>query len=196
VQHFLSRPVTWSRHDGITAPGHWTQGQPNTVINGDLNVAGNLMVGTGKHDGGFLIVFGDVKCQNFCSAPGFTFACTGSLSASQAVIATAGNSATYVAGRTVTTFLDSGAGAWLTLFDSKSLAVGHLSRYVMINGRPVRQGKPDLLSLLVPKALETEEWDSLSAGEQKNESPKDYVRVDTQAVRSLMAQGESILKAS
>ncbi|RKG77994.1 hypothetical protein, partial [Corallococcus terminator] len=181
-----------------TGPATWMQSNPYTLVMGPLEVDGNVLVSTGKHDDGVLIVFGDVTCRNLFVDAGFSFVCTGTLRVREALVSRAADSITYVAGAVEAELLDSGSGAWLTLFgDPSLLRVKHLTHYVMHGRTPIKPPKqPDLRTLVVPEVLDTEEWDSLSQEEQAEESPEALIKLDTRAVRKRLMSGASLFSAS
>jgi hypothetical protein len=196
LEGFRKIDVPWSGADGISGSGAvWKMTEPNVEVASSLYIPGTLLVKTGKHDWGFLLVHGDVHCRNLVVASGFTFVCTGSLLVEESIIATAGDSVTYVGGEVHARFLDSGSGAWLTAFRDNAIKVAEVCGYTMF-GSTVTKGKADIVSLLVADAVESEEWDSLSPEEQEEEGPyrADYLRVDDGAARRILASGKSILR--
>jgi hypothetical protein len=93
--------------------------------------------------------------------------------------------------------VDSGAGAWLTLFgDPSGLRAKYLTHYV-IHGRKAlkTQNPPDLRALVAPEVLDLEEWDSLSPEGQANEDPKRIIKLDESAARGRLATGASLFLA-
>ncbi|RKG61399.1 hypothetical protein D7V80_34730 [Corallococcus sp. CA054B] len=177
-----------------TGAAPWRPPNAYTLVMGSLDVEGNVLVEAAGHDEGVLVVFGDVTCRNLFVGVGFTFVCTGTLRVKETLVATSMDSVTYAAGVVEAEVVDSGSGAWLTLFgDASQLHVKHLTYYVM-NGRKVikSQNPPDLRTLVVPEVLDLEEWDSLSAEEQADEDPKDIIKLDAGAARERLARGESL----
>lgn len=194
---FREMDIPWSGAEAISKEGPvWKMNEPNVEAASSLYLPGTLLVKTGKHDGGFLLIHGDLHCRNLVVASGFTFVCTGSLFVEESIIATAGDSTTYVGGQVHAGFLDSGSGAWLTVFREDALRVKELCGYVMGGGSVVANGEAELVSLLVADAIESEEWDSFSPEEQEEERPhkSDYLRVDDGAARRILAAGKSILR--
>lgn len=179
----------------VTAPV-WRPPQSFVWIEGDLHVDGNVVVGTGKDDFGVLVVVGNVTCRNLVTAAGWSFVCTGSLACEEAVVATLADSVTYVGKNVSASFVDSGSGAWLTLFGGKNALQAPVSGYVMSEGdKPVYEESPvELESLVVKEAIESEEWDAMSADERRGEKRSDYLRVDAQAALQRIAKGTSILR--
>lgn len=196
ARRFLKMGLPWEVIEGLNDQARvWRLPTPNLLVDGDLKIQGTLEVGTGEHDGGFLIVLGDVHCGNFVVQSGFTFLCTGSLVAKESIIATSGDSVTCVGGAVTAHFLDSGSGAWLTIYEPTSLNVEHLAGYVMVEGRPLRgAGQADIATLLKPEVIEREEWASLDPEEREGESEADYIRVDDSAARRILARGGTILR--
>lgn len=170
---------------------------PFVVIDGDLHVSGNLVVATGKHDGGVLVVLGNVQARNVAVGAGWSLVCTGDLHAEEVIESCADDSVTYVGGRVGAYLLDSGSGAWLTMFGSRTaLRATHVSGYVMNAKGDVWEPKAtaDVTEIVIDDALETEEWDSLDAEDRKGESKADYVRVDTDAVLRILGKGGGVLR--
>lgn len=170
---------------------------PETVIVGDLRVSGNLLVATGKHDGGTLIVLGNVHARNVAVGAGWSLVCTGDLHAEEVIASCAADSVTYVGGRVGAHLLDSGSGAWLTMFaDRAALRATHVSGYVMSAKGAVWEPKRkvDVTDVVIDDAIETEEWDAMDADDRKGEQKADYVRVDTDAVLRIVGKGGSVLR--
>ncbi|MCY1044723.1 hypothetical protein OV208_25630 [Corallococcus sp. bb12-1] len=201
VRNLLTLDVEepWDERSQVKQTGSatWTPSNPYTLVMGPLEVDGNVLVSTGKHDDGVLIVFGDVTCRNLYVGVGFSFVCTGTLRVREALVTRAADSIAYVAGAVEAELLDSGSGAWLTLFgDPSLLRVKHLTHYVMHGRTPIKPPKqPDLRTLVVPEVLDTEEWDSLSAEEQAEESPEALIQLDTRAVHKRLMSGASLFLA-
>ncbi|RKH10483.1 hypothetical protein D7V97_13710 [Corallococcus sp. CA053C] len=189
----------WAELDGVkqAGPAPWRPPHPYTLVKGPVELDGNMLVESAGHDQGVLVVFGDVTCQNLFVGVGFSFVCTGTLRVREALVARSADSVTYAAGVVEAQLVDSGSGAWLTLFgDASQLHAKHLTHYVM-NGRKVikSQKPPDLRTLVVPEVLDTEEWDSLSAEEQTDEEPEVLIQLDARAVRKRLASGASLFLA-
>jgi len=198
IEKLASTSPSWERlgPQRITAPCHRPRA-PFTVVVGDLRVSGNLVVATGKHDFGVLIVLGHVHARNVAVAAGWSLVCTGDLHAEEVIEACAGDSVTYVGGRVGALLLDSGAGAWLTMFGARThLHATHLTGYVMSAKNQVWKPKAavDVTDVVVDAALETEEWDSLDAADRVGERRADYVGVDTDAVLRLLGKGGGVLR--
>ncbi|TSC25214.1 hypothetical protein [Corallococcus sp. Z5C101001] len=174
----------------------WRPAQPYTLVKGPLEVEGNVLVEAAGHDQGVLVVFGDVTCRNLYVGVGFSFVCTGTLRVKEAIVATAADSVTYVAGAVEARLLDSGSGAWLTLFgDPSLLRVEHLTYYVMHGKKPIKSPPPpDLRTLVVPEVLDLEEWESLSPEEQADEQPEDLIKLDNRAARKRLGSGASLFQ--
>jgi hypothetical protein len=103
------------------------------VIEGGLT-AGKLVLGDARSDFGIVIVLGDVTCTSLDVTPGWTFVCTGALTAKGTITATASDSATYVGGSVCAKLVKSGKGAWLTLFGGAASLEAKVSHYVMVDG--------------------------------------------------------------
>ncbi|XXF79666.1 hypothetical protein P2318_07880 [Myxococcaceae bacterium GXIMD 01537] len=187
----------WTELAGVkhAGPQPWVQPEAYTLVLGSLEVEGNVVVSSGKHDDGVLIVFGDIVCQNLVVGVGFSLVCTGSIRAREAIVSTAQDSITYVGGAAEAELLDSGAGAWLTLFgDPSLLRVKHLTGYVMHGRTPIKlPQRPNLMELVAREAIETEEWDSLSEEERAKYNPADLLRLDSYAVLKLLRRGDRLL---
>ena len=159
VRDILTLDVAWGEFAEVkqTGPAPWKLSNPYTLVRGPLEIEGNLMVADFKHDEGVLIVFGDVTCQNLYVDAGFSFVCIGTLRVRETLVTRRSDSITYVAGAVEAELLDSGSGAWLTLFgDPSLLRVKHLTYYVMHGRTPIMSPKPpDLRMLVVPDVLDT-----------------------------------------
>lgn len=160
----------------------WRPGSPGLIVEGDLVVEGNVIVGTGKHDFGVVIVVGAIRCRNLMVAAGFSLVCAGAVTVDEALIASAADSTAYVAGTVTAPFLASGDGAWLTVFDREQLAVGAITRYTVVHaGPPVRPPRAaDVGELLVDDVLRLDEQQKV---------------IDLTAVRTRLAAGGSILRS-
>ena len=173
----------------------WRPKSAWTIIDGDLDLGGNVIVATGKHDYGALLVRGDVRCRNLVVGNGFSFACSGDLTVKEAIVASAADSTCYVAGKVRARLVDSGSGAWLTIFSPAQLMAKHVSGYVMVGAKPLQpKRRADLKKLLVPRAVEREEWDAMDAEDREGEDASDYIRVDDRAAFGLLAKGGTILR--
>lgn len=159
----------------------WRPASPGLIVEGDLVVAGNVIVGTGKHDFGVVIVVGDIRCRNLMVATGWSLACAGAITVDEALITSAADSTAYVAGKVRAAFLSSGDGAWLTVYDRKQLAVAAVTRYTSVyGGKPERpQQAADVGELLVVEVQRSDEQRQV---------------IDLGAVRTRLAAGDPILR--
>lgn len=159
----------------------WRPGAPGLIVEGDLVVPGNVIVGTGRHDHGVVIVGGEIRCRNLMVAAGFTLLCAGAVTAAEALIANAADSVTVVAGTVTAALLASGDGAWLTVFDRGQLAAAAVTRYVCVHGRAreVPKRAADVGALLAAEMVCNDD-----------ERPQ----IDLGAVRSRLDAGGSILR--
>ena len=191
-----SAGVEWVRIGPVDSDSNvWRPTAPYLEIEGDLRCTGNIVVATGKHDFGTVVVSGDVSCRNLVVGSGFFLLCGGGIDASETIIATAADSGTYVAGPVKARLLDSGSGAWLKAYDSAQLEGSGLYGYAMVAGRPHSAASPvDLETVLRSDAIETEEWDSLDDDERIGETRAEYIRVADSAARRILGAGGSILR--
>ena len=171
----------------------WRPPAAYCVVEGDLVVNGNLVVGTGKHDRGMLIVFGNVVCRNVITLAGWSLVVTGSLSAEEVIVATAVDSTTYVGGSVRAILLESGPGAWLTLFDAKKLAA-KVTGYVLVGARVLKPKSAGSAAILVPAVVESEEWDAMAEEDREGEAEEDYVSVKVDAAAKRLAKGLGLLR--
>jgi len=173
----------------------WQPASEAMAINGDLEVDGNIVVSTkAKVDDTFLIVFGSIKCRNLIMGPQTTMLCLGDVRVNEVMSCTAGDSICEVAGEVHAFLLDSGSGAWLTIYDEKQLAVDHLAGYVMVGGRPLKpEKKVDLTKYVIEEAIEFEEWNDLSPEEREKGDIADYTRLDGFKAFHLLKKRKSIL---
>ncbi|CAM3628871.1 hypothetical protein G4177_32115 [Corallococcus sp. ZKHCc1 1396] len=189
----------WAQPAQVKETGATVWRPPNayTLVMGDLEVEGNVLVEAAGHDEGVLVVFGDVTCRNLFVGVGFSFVCIGTLRVKEVLVACSADSVTYAAGVVEAEIVDSGSGAWLTLFgDPSGLRAKYLTHYVMHGRTPIRsQNPPDLRALVVPEVLDLEEWESLSPEEQADEDPKIVIKLDERAARRRLASGESLFVA-
>lgn len=187
----------WFELAGVkqSGPTPWVQPSAYMLVLGSLEVEGNVVVSAAKADDGVLIVLGDIVCQNLVVGVGFSLVCTGSIRAREAIVSTAQDSVTYVGGAVEARLLDSGAGAWLTLFgDPSLLKVEHLTGYVMRGRTPIKPPeRPNLLKLVVSEAIDTEEWDSLSDERRAEFNPADILRIDTYGAYKVLRRGQRLM---
>ena len=189
--------LSWTVLDGVTASTPaWRPATQAVLITGDLDIDGNVIVSSSKPvDDTYLVVLGAVRCRNFIVDDGAAFLCAGALTAKEAIVCTAADSVSAVAGDVHAQLLDSGQGAWLDVFAKSQLAaVQHLSSYVMVAGTPdSADPSADLSALVIKNVLDTEEWDELDPEEQEEEERADYISLDTAKAFKLLAKGKSIL---
>jgi hypothetical protein len=195
----LDLEAPWAQPAGVKQPGAtavWRPPNAYTLVMGDLDVEGNVLVEAAGEDMGVLVVFGDVTCRNLMVGVGFSFVCTGALRVKETLVARAADSVTYAAGVVEAELVDSGSGAWLTLFgDPSGLRAKYLTHYAM-HGRNALQtsNPPDLRALVVPEVLDLEEWDSLTPEQQADEDPKLIIKLDARAARKRLAAGASLFR--
>jgi hypothetical protein len=198
ARQFLGMDVGWTRSGPMKVKAKlWQPTVKALVVEGDLEVAGTLLVRTQeKADDTFLVVLGSVTCQNFVMGTGATFLCAGAVKVAEAMSCSAPDSVARVAGKVTATLLDSGSGAWLNVYDPAQVkrSVRHLTGYVMIGNRPLERKSADLTKVVKKAAIETEEWDNLDPEDRKEERMSDYLRLDAEAARKLLIAGKSILR--
>jgi hypothetical protein len=173
----------------------WRPIERAVLIVGDLDVAGNIVVRTqARADDTFLVVLGSVRCKNLVLGARSTFLCSGDVEVDEVMCCTAGDSVSKVAGRVSVRVLDSGSGAWLSIYDPLQLVADSLTGYVMVGNLPVKpSARVDLSRLVVPAVIERDEWDSLDPEDQADEDPADYLRIDDGRLRTLLGEGRSVL---
>ncbi|HEY4175231.1 MAG TPA: polymer-forming cytoskeletal protein [Kofleriaceae bacterium] len=196
IERMLSISPTWAEVEELRKKAKaWRPDVQHFIVNGDLTIDGNIIVGTGKHDHGVVIVMGNISCKNLVVASGFSLVCVGNLTATEAIVAQLPDSTTYVGGKVKAKLLASGRGAWMTVFDAKQLAGAKLSGYAMVGARPHSPTrKVDLAKVLVSGALDEREWRAMDADERKVEKQADYVDINVSGVFKLLAKGASILR--
>jgi hypothetical protein len=172
----------------------WRPKAAYTVIDGDLVTAGNLVIGTGKHDYGAVIVTGSIKCKNLLVSSGFSLACAGALTVAEVIVATQGDSTTYVAGPINAKLVISGSGAWLTTFSPKQLGRTPVSGYVMVGNKPSKETTVDLGKRLISAVVNDEEWRAMDPEDRVGEKASDYVQLEDSKVSKHLAAGKSILR--
>lgn len=124
---------TWTVLPAVTAKTGWQPAARFVVVDGCI-AAGKLVVHDGASDFGVVIVLGDITCVSLIVKRGWTLVCTGAVTASGTITATAGDSVTYVGGAVTAKLVKSGAGAWLTLFGGAASLKAPVSSYVMVDG--------------------------------------------------------------
>lgn len=181
------------RHTAATA---WRPDAPFVLIDGDLDVEGNLVVATGRHDQGALIVLGDVRCRHAITGHDQHLLVTGDLIATHAVVAELGNSSTHVGGTLRTDTLLSGRGAWLSLASAEGFQATHCSAYVMVGDTPLKPAVPaSMADRLVDAVLDREEWDDMDPEDREQEDIDDLVMLDESAALRHLAAGGDLLRA-
>jgi hypothetical protein len=123
----------WTLLSTVEVKSVWQPPARFVVVEGDLN-AGKLVAGDGVSDLGIVVVLGDVTCASLEVTRGWTFVCTGNVTAKGTIHAFAGDSATYVGGKVCAKLVKSGRGAWLTLFGGRTSLDASISHYVMLDG--------------------------------------------------------------
>ncbi|WP_369940213.1 hypothetical protein [Xanthomonas medicagonis] len=175
--------------------GAWRLPAAFVVIDGDLRIDGNLIVATGRHDQGALIVLGNVHCRNLITGHDHHLAISGDLVATEAVLACLGDSTTHVGGSVRADTVISGAGAWLTLASADAFQASRCDDYVMIGQTPSKLVTPTpLADLVVDAVLDRDDWDAMDADERDDEDIGDYVVLDEAAALSALAKGQGILR--
>lgn len=199
VTMLLSVSQKWARQAGVrSSDSTWRPAEPFTIIDGDVDLDGNLIVGAQRGDDGILLVQGNVKCRNLAVSSGFSLACSGSLTVTEALITNHSDSTTAVAGKVSASVIVSGdgGGAWLTVYDEDAVELEKVFGYVKAGRKFLRPHQTfDLRDVLVDAAIETEEWDHLDPADREGEDPADYLRVKSTAI-GLLAAGGSILVAN
>ncbi|HMK47778.1 MAG TPA: hypothetical protein VK436_14235 [Methanocella sp.] len=190
--------VCWEWTNGGIAVGETIAWRPESeamAINGDLEVDGNIIVSTkARVDDTFLIVFGSIKCRNLIMGTQATMLCLGDVWVSEVMSCTVGDSICEVAGEVHAFLLDSGSGAWLTIYDEKQLAVDYLAGYVMVGGRPVKpKKKVDLTKCMIEDVIDFGEWNDLSSEEREGGDIAEYIRLDGFKAFHLLKKRKSIL---
>ena len=177
------------------AGASWRTPAPFLVIDGDLHAEGNLVVATGRHDHGVLIVLGDLHCRNLITGHDQHLVVTGDLVASEAVVAALADSSTVLGGSVRADTVISGAGAWLTLATADAFQAARCDNYVMVGQTPLTPAVPSpLTGLLVDAVLDRDDWDAMDADEREGEEIGDYVLLDESAALVRLADGGSILR--
>ena len=194
------RLLPLSKAWAVSGPGRsadtWRPEAAHVIVASSLESSGTVVIHTGKHDYGVVLVLGDVRCRNLVVGSGFTLACTGSLHVDEVLSASAADSVTYVGGQAHAFLVDSGSPAWLTLFAADALVASHVTSYVMIGSKPLRSKKPraDLSQLLVDEAVDRSEWDSMDDEDREGEDPTQYIYLSKES-RRLLTAGKSILRS-
>ncbi|WNG54268.1 hypothetical protein F0U59_05315 [Archangium gephyra] len=174
----------------------WQPEQPYLVVDGSLTTQANVLVRTGRHDNGALIVLGDLRCRNLIVSWGFDLVVTGSLLVEEVVITAPSDSQFMVGGDLRARLLASGTSTWVTLAHPRHQQAQHTSGYVM--APPNKPSRPPtqapLTTLLLAEVLDREEWDAMDEAEQANEDINDILRVDTKAAHQYLAAGRSLLR--
>ncbi|MEA5122582.1 polymer-forming cytoskeletal protein [Xanthomonas floridensis] len=195
--HLLDFASGWQLLEGPqhVACSAWRPPAAFVVIDGDLHVDGNLIVATGRHDQGALIVLGNVQCRNVVTGHDHHLAISGDLVATEAVVACLGDSTTQVGGNVHADTVISGAGAWLTLASADAFQASRCDDYVMIGQTPSRPVTPTpLTDLVVDAVLDRGEWDAMDADDRDGEDIGDYVVLDESAALAVLAKGQGILR--
>ncbi|MEG0182541.1 MAG: hypothetical protein RR704_03655 [Stenotrophomonas sp.] len=183
-----------SAFNGATATA-WRPSAPFVVVDGDLEVDGNIVVATGQHDQGALIVLGDLRCRQVIIGHDQHLLVSGDLVASEAVIAELADSTTYVGGAVQTDTLLSGRGAWLSLASAEGFQARHCSGYVMVNDAPLTPAAPaSTVARLVDEVLDREEWDAMEDDEREGEDIDDLIMLDEAAALHHVAAGRRLLR--
>lgn len=122
----------WTAVPPVTTKA-WTPPARLVVVDGGITT-GKLVIHDGASHHGVVIVLGDVGCTSLDVKSGWTLVCTGDMTATGTITATAGDSVTYVGGVVSARLVKSGTGAWLTLFAGAKALKAPVSSYVMVDG--------------------------------------------------------------
>jgi hypothetical protein len=174
----------------------WQPDQPYLVVEGSLTTDANVLVRTGRHDNGALVVLGDLRCRNLMVSWGFDLVVTGSLIVEEVVITAPSDSQFMVGGDLRARLLASGTSTWVTLAHPSHQQVQHTSGYVM--APPNKPSRPPtqapLTELLLDEVIDREEWDAMDEEEQADEDINDILCVDKKAAHRLLVAGRSLLR--
>lgn len=164
------------------------------MIDGDLHVEGNLVVATGLHDQGVLIVLGDLQCRNVISGYDHHLVVTGDLLATEAVVAALADSTTQVGGSVRADTVIGGAGC--TIASTGAFQAARCGHYVMVGDTPLEPVAPtSLIALLVDEVLDRDDWDAMDDDERAGEDIADYVLLDESAALEHLVEGHGILRS-
>jgi hypothetical protein len=112
---------TWCMLPSTKVKGVWRPPARNCVINGSLDVQGNIITVPSGMDDGFLLVFGEVKCVNYLESENGTTAIRDGLSVKETIYACSVDASTVVGGRVSAEVIMSGRGSgWLTVCGDQS----------------------------------------------------------------------------
>lgn len=174
----------------------WQPDLPYLVVEGSLTTDANVLVRTGRHDNGALVVLGDLRCRNLMVSWGFDLVVTGSLIVEEVVITAPSDSELMIGGDLRARLLASGTSTWVTLAHPSHQQAQHTSGYVM--APPNKPSRPPtqapLTELLLDEVIDREEWDAMDEEEQADEDINDILRVDKNAAHRLLAAGRSLLR--
>lgn len=174
----------------------WQPDQPYQVVEGTLATDANILVRSGRHDNGALVVLGDLRCRNLMVSWGFDLVVTGSLIVEEVVITAPSDSQFTVGGDLRARLLASGTSTWVTLAHPGQQQAQHTSGYVM--APPNKASRPPtqapLTELLIDEVIDREEWDAMDEEEQADQAINDILGVDKKAAQQHLAAGRSILR--
>jgi len=173
----------------------WRPNAQFMLIDGDLEVEGNVVVATGSHDHGALIVLGSLRCQQLITGHGQNLVVTGDLIANDAIIAELADSTTHVGGMVLTDTLLSGRGAWVSLASADGFKAKHCSAYVMVGNIPLKPAAAaSTVARLVDDVLDRDEWDSMDEEDRQGEDIDDLIMLDEVAALRHVAKGCGLLR--
>ena len=175
------------------------------IVEGDVHIDGTLVTAGEWVENNFLIITGNVKCNDLFVADDSTTLIAGSVTVKDLAFCSARDSLFCVFGPTDARLLYSGNGAgWLTGFHD-SVSADALESYVE-DGRThqahtinKKAASASVRSLLHDTLFDWTEWNDLDPEEQEDlieagELPVDYAVLDSKKLLNQLLEGKSVFK--
>jgi hypothetical protein len=185
-------------HEGnIDIKVNYSPTEKIVVVNGNLTITGNLLT-VDKVENNFLIVFGNVTCNNFLSDYQSTVFIIGNITAHELIFTATRDSVTYIGGNVNSKYIYSGnGGGWLTVLDGKitcNLFSDYIENELSQENNNIIVKTPDKEIIFIDEVIDSEEWDDMEDEDKVGEDKYDYCAIDERKIYQILNEGKNVIK--